>query len=552
MNGYPAALPVRTPLAARLRAVLGAYPALAVAAVTFAVGWAGLLATHRPTRVAVPERQALAHVWANPRAHAMLAPLHWTRVQLIPLDRHNETLCFYRGSQLVATVDVGFDHRVVVLDQEDLAGATFAYGSAIANDLRMLIGLSVVFVLMTAVWPLRRLRNLDVAVVASSAASIALFNHWTFERMAVLSYAALAYLAARCAWRALTAPGQAPHAKPLFEHVTAGWPAARQVRVLRLLAAACVLILVIVGLSSPNVLDVGYAVMEGATAIVHGLLPYGHVADVLHGDTYPIGSYLLYTPFALLWPVHTLFDDAEVTLAIAVCAGLGSAWAIRRLSMGGRSPEAEQRGLRAAIAWMTFPPLLLTVSTGTSDIVLAVLLLGALLLWRKPAAGTAVLSLAAWFKLVPLALGPLWIASLPRPSRSRALLAASAVSLAMLAALILLGGVGAPARMAQAVGFQFTRSAPDTLWTFIGSVPLQQFVQAITLALIAGGAIRLWRDRAMAIDRTRVAALCAAVLLGVQLAGNYWTFMYLTWALPFVLLSLLLDPESEARWKPAR
>ena len=56
--------------------------------------------------------------------------------------------------------------------------------------------------------------------------------------------------------------------------------------------------------------------------------------------------------------------------------------------------------------------------------------------------------------------------------------------------------------------------------------------------------MRLWRDQALANDRARFAALCAAVLLGVQLAGNYWTFMYLTWVFPFIALSLLAGPQT--------
>ena len=304
-----------------------------------------------------------------------------------------------------------------------------------------------------------------------------------------------------------------------------------------------------VGLSSLSVIDVGYAVMEGATAIVHGLLPYGHVGDILHGDTYPIASYLLYTPFAWLSPVHTVFDDADPALWVAVCAALLAAWGIARLAatrprrpVAGEKRAAELVGLRTAIAWLTFPPLLVTVSTGTTDIVLAALLVGALLLWRKPAAGTAVLSFAAWFKLVPAALFPLWIASLRRLGIGRALLSAIAVSAAMLAALAALGGADALVRMVTAMSFQLTRTAPNTLWTFAGSVPLQQLTEALTLSLIAGATVRIWRDRSLADDRVRFAALCAAVLLGVQLGGNYWTFMYLTWVFPFIALSLLAGP----------
>ncbi len=579
MSSTSAALltPARPRFSERIRAPTGRHPALAVAVATLVLAWAALLATHHSPHLAVPKQVALEHVLADPGARSMLAGVHWTRLAPAAIDGHHELLGFYRGPRLVATVDVAFDGHVLVLDRSDLARSSYAYGSDIANDVRVLLGLCAVFVIMTGVWPLWRIRNLDVAVAASSALSIAVFDDWTLERMVLVAYPALIYLALRCAWRALgPAPGDRA-AVPLYELLTRRSSPSQQLRILRSLALACALIVAMVGLSSPHVIDVGYAVMEGATAIVHGLLPYAHVADVLHGDTYPIGSYLLYVPLAWLWPVHTVFDDADCTLAVAVCAALGAAWGLARPAAGGQlarsrrserperpgrsRPEqhaAEILGLRAAIAWLTFPPLLLTVSTGTTDVALAAALVGALLLWRKPGAGTALLSLAAWFKLVPVALFPLWIARLRRGALARALLAAAVVSLVMVAVLVALGGAHAATRMVGAMSFQMTRTAPDTLWAFVGSVPLQQLAEALTLALIAGAAVRLRRDQAFAADRRRFAALCAAVLLGIQISGNYWTFMYLTWVFPFIALSLLAGPNASeghsgwSKWMPGR
>ena len=182
-------------------------------------------------------------------------------------------------------------------------------------------------------WPLWRIRNLDVAVAASTALSIVLFNHWMLDRMVYVSYAAMAYLAIRCAWRALGPQRAERPATPIYEQLTRSWSATQQVRLLRLLALSCALVVAMVGLSSLSVIDVGYAVMEGATAIVHGLLPYGHVGDILHGDTYPIASYLLYTPFALFLPVHTVFDDAD---PVVVGGGGRSARSRRGGSLGSR------------------------------------------------------------------------------------------------------------------------------------------------------------------------------------------------------------------------
>jgi hypothetical protein len=301
-----------------------------------------------------------------------------------------------------------------------------------------------------------------------------------------------------------------------------------------------------VGLSSLHVIDVGYAVMEGATAITHGLLPYGHIPDVLHGDTYPLGSYLLYVPFAWLSPVHNQWDDADFALVLAVAAALLCAWGIARRQRGDGHPAGDPLatarqldGLRTGIAWLTFPPVLVTVSTGSTDVVLAAVLLAAVVLWRRPTASTAILVAGGWVKLVPLALLPLWLAPLRGKALTKALAATAAVSAPLIVILLALGGPDGIARMVHGVGYQFTRTSPHVVWALIGSVPLQQIAQAATLALVVGGAVRLRRDPALAQDRTRFAALCAAVLLGLQISANYWTYMYLAWIFPFLALSVL-------------
>src|SRR5947209_3494719 len=139
--------------------------------------------------------------------------------------------------------------------------------------------------MMYADWPLWRIRNLDVAVVASLTFAVVLFNAATLGRMVLAAYPALSYLAFRCACFALL-PRRSPRPSvPLYEHATRRWSAREQLRLLRMIAGACALVVVMVGLSSLRVVDVGYAVMQGATAILHGLSPYGHIAGIVHGDT---------------------------------------------------------------------------------------------------------------------------------------------------------------------------------------------------------------------------------------------------------------------------
>jgi hypothetical protein len=544
--------PVQPSLRARLGRLRLGRP-LVIAGLTLAVCAAALVITHTSPRPAISKPAALRLVMANPGTARMLGSLRWDRAEVTPMDPHYEMLGFYRGPRMVASITVGSTSRGTFLDAVDLTRQRYAYGSNIANNLWMLGLLSVVFLLMSAVWPLWRLRNLDALAAASTVSAVVLFNDWTLTRMVLVSYPVLIYLAVRCGWCALASRREPSPSRPLYEWLTRGWTVRQRLRVLRLTAAALALITAMVGFTSLHVLDVGYAVMEGATAILHGLLPYGHIPDILHGDTYPIGSYLLYVPTAALWPVYTAWDDADPTLVVAVAAALLSAAGVARALAkahpappGSSDPSAAAR-LRAVVAVLAFPPLLVTVSTGTTDVVLGAMLVGMLVVWHRPGWGMAALSAAAAFKLAPVGIVPLFLARLRGRSLARALAVLGLSSMVMLAILIALGGAGAPGRMLTAMSFQLTRSSPHTLWAVVGSVPLQQLAEAATLALLAGAAMRLRRDPELGQDRLRIAALIATVLLAIQICANYWNYMYLTWAMPFIVLWLLAPQRQTMR-----
>jgi Glycosyltransferase family 87 len=506
--------------------------------------WAGLVAVHRTVAMPLSRTAAVAAVDANAQQRALLAIAHPTRVVLTPVDSHHEIVWFYRGPRLVLSDVVTTSGRIAyAIEYRNLK---YAYGSPIANSAWMLALLAILFVLMTAVKPLWRLRNLDVLVAVSTTLSILLLNAETPELEMLATVPALLYLACRCACRALRGAAPGGEAVPLYEIVTSRCAQTTQLRLLRFTAVTIALIVVMVGYSSGAVVDVANAVLEGATSILHGLVPYGHVPGILHGDTYPLGSYLFYVPFAALTPATSIFNFPQWTLNVAIVAALAVAVALLRYGPGlrtraARDPRSEAAGLRMAVAWLTFPPMLVTVSTGTTDVALAAMLLGALLLWRRPAAATTVLAVGGWFKLYPLALMPAAIAPLRGRALWRALLGAVLVSGAMIGALVAIGGTAGVGQMVHAMAYQVSRTDPHSLWSWIGSVPLQQLAQGATLALVAGAFVVFRRDPSLAQDRTRVAALFAAVLLGLQIAAGYWTYLYLTWVLPFVVLSLLSD-----------
>jgi hypothetical protein len=520
---------------------------------TIVLGWGALLFTHKAARPPLSRAVAARRVLASPGVAEALRRTHWQRTTLTPVDSRHELLGFFRGPRMVGVAILGVNGRRLTIDVSNLTHQRYAYGSDTANDVRLLAVLSIVFVLMTAVWPVWRLRNLDVLVTASLVLSIVLLNRWLLTPMVLVTYPALVYLALRCAWWGLGRRRTAAPSTSLFDLLTSRWSVDQRIRGLRLVTVALVALVVLVGLSSSNVLDVGYAVMEGATRIIHGVLPYGHIPDILHGDTYPIGSYLFYAPLAWLTPVHGATDNADATLAVAVVAALCAAVGLSRMlsvSSPGWRLDGQVAGLRVAITWLSFCPLIVTVSTGTTDVALAAMLVGGLLLWRRPGWSSAALSAAAWFKLAPVVLMPLLLARL----RGRCLAGAGAAivitSAIMVGAMVALGGLDSPQDMFMAVAYQFTRASPHTLWAVIGSVPLQQLAQAATLAFVVAAVLRLRREPALGEDRKRLAAMAGALLLGVQVSANYWNYMYLVWAFPFVALSLLAPISDYRRRSP--
>jgi hypothetical protein len=510
------------------------------------------LAHHAPRSPLAPGRaiQAALH---DARTRQALAGSHWTSVTAAPLDGQIERVTFFTGAQLVADIAVARDGTVLAgIDDRALP---VPYGDWLAYQPALLVGLCALFVLMTAVTPWRRLRNLDVGAALLLVISVVLFQHRYIGPSLLVAVAGMGYLLVRCAVKALRPSGREPGSTPLLAAITPGVEPARRVRWLRLLLVALGLVVAMVGVSSPAPVDVIYAVMEGATRLIHGVLPYGHMPPgIIHGDTYPILSYALYAPLALLSPVNTQWDSVDAGLAVAVLAALVAAWAMLRLTAGprarrggGRTPEVEEAGLRAALAWLAFPPVLITASTGTTDVVLGAMLALALLLWRRPAASAGLLAVAGWFKLAPVALLPVALA----PLRGRRLIAPVAaiglVSLLSLGLVLAVGGVHGPSDMLHAVAYQFSRGSQQSAWSALGIEGLQPVGQACVLGLLAGAVVKLRREPDLARDRARMAALSAAILIGLQLSADYWAFLYLVWVVPLVSGSLLAQPSAPRR-----
>src|SRR5204863_5547900 len=126
--------------------------------------------------------------------------------------------------------------------------------------------------------------------------------------------------------------------------------------------------------------DVAFAAVSGATDLIHGVIPYGHIPDfIVHGDTYPLLTYVAYVPAALVMPIRDVWDDPTggllVTTAFTLLAAAGMYRIGARLASGPRTDaEAEPAsvgGMRMTLAFLAFPPVVLAASGGANDAVLA-------------------------------------------------------------------------------------------------------------------------------------------------------------------------------------
>ena len=96
-----------------------------------------------------------------------------------------------------------------------------------------------------------------------------------------------------------------------------------------------------------------------------------------------------------------------------------------------------------------------------------------------------------------------------------------------------------PAEMLHGMSYQFTRGSMQSVWGALGIAGAQPFGQACVLGLIAGSTLLLRREPELAGDRRRMAALRAAIPIGLQLSADYWAFLYLAWIAPLIGGSVL-------------
>ena len=454
-------------------------------------------------------------------------------------------------------------------------GRVGSFGGKVLNAWWMWIPLSALFFVGLADW--RRLRSwytIDLLALLSFGLSLWFFNRGEVFRSAPLAAPPLAYLLVRMSWIGFRGRSFTP---VLF------WP-------VWLLAAIAVFLGGLrIGLNletSRGVIDVGYAGVIGGDRILDGQSPYGNmpirdtgrpcggadsngvVRDWIQanrrcesanprGDTYGPMAYLAYVPatLTLLWSGK--WDSLPAAHATAI--GFDLILVLGLLLIGRRFGGA-RLAVVLAFGWLAFPFTAYVLNSNSNDAIMPAILVWGFWLSTSGVARGAAVALSGWTKFATLLLAPLWLTypnGLRRGTAIRFVAGFVVASLAVFSILLFEPSLSDAVRVFvdRTFGYQLDRGSPFSPWDWgqyhargipdLGAVQLILQVGVLALA----GVVAVIPQRKGPLE---LAALSAAVLVGFELTLTHWSYLYIPWFLPFVLLALFLpsggstDPEATA------
>ena len=393
-----------------------------------------------------------------------------------------------------------------------------------------------------------RVATLDLLVLLGFGVSNYFFNRAEIGVSVPLQYPVLLYLLGRALWIGLRGRG---------EGIRPVWPATW------LLIAALFLVGLRVGLNMADsgAIDVGYAGVVGADRITHGDPLYDSFpADVAQGDTYGPVNYLAYVPFEAIWPWHGSWDDLPAAHGAAVAFDLVTFALLILLGLRIRAgPEGRKLAATLAFAWAAYPYTAYALESNSNDTLVAALLVATLLVLSRPIARGAVVALATLTKFAPVLLVPMLAtysaaggaaAGVPhsggrrrRPSTwGRAAATGPAAWMFgtsfLLTIAVLMGwpaiDPGLSTVYDRTIAYQSGRDSPFSLWGQVaGLEPLRVGI------LIGVGMLTVtfafWPKQK---KLTQVAALGAALLIGLQLTAQHWFYLYIVWFYPLLLVAM--------------
>ncbi|MDX6609837.1 MAG: hypothetical protein QOF85_1762 [Solirubrobacterales bacterium] len=365
----------------------------------------------------------------------------------------------------------------------------------------------------------RRVANLDLLVLLGFGVSNFFFNRAEIGLSVPLQYIPLTYLFARALWIGLRGGG---------EGIRPRWPAAW------LLIAALFLLGFRVGLdmADSGVIDVGYASEVGADRIAHGEPIYDNFpADVSQGDTYGPVNYLAYVPFEWIWPWSGTWNDLPAAHGAAVFFDLATFALLillgRRIRPG---PAGDKLAATLAFGWAAYPYTAFALLSNSNDTLVAMLLVATLLALARPATRGVMVALATLAKFAPAILLPMLATHGERRWRFALAFAATAGALLLWPAI----DPGLHTLYDRTIAYQSGRDSPFSIW---GQAPSLEPLRVAILVAVATLAIAFaWRPKEKKLFQ--MAALGAALLIGVQLSMHHWFYLYIVWFYPLLLVAM--------------
>jgi len=404
-------------------------------------------------------------------------------------------------------------------------GYSGAFGHKL-NAPYVFLPLCAIFLLGLLDWRrLRRIANLDLLVLLGFGISNFFFNRAEIGVSVPLQYVPLAYLFGRALWIGMRGGG---------EGIRPRWPTAW------LLIAALFLIGFRVGLNMADsgAIDVGYAGVVGADRIAHGEPIYDNFPeDVSQGDTYGPVNYLAYVPFERIWPWSGTWNDLPAAHGAAVFFDLATFALLiflgRRIRPG---PAGNKLAATLAFGWAAYPYTAFTLLSNSNDSLVAMLLVATLLVLARPAARGVMTALATFAKFAPAVLAPMLLTYGEKRWRFVLAFAATAVAVMLWPAI----DPGLHTVYERTIAYQAGRSSPFSIW---GQVPSLEPLRVAILVGVASLAL-LFAFRPKDKQLFQVAALGAALLIGVQLTMHHWFYLYIVWFYPLLLVAMAVRSPS--------
>jgi len=378
-----------------------------------------------------------------------------------------------------------------------------------------------------------RLAHLDLLViVAGFGLSHYFFNKGDIGLSVPLAYPALIYLLARALWLAFR------------RREGSGLRPSMPIAVLAVVTVVLVAGRITLNVVDSNVIDVGYSGVIGADRIADRQPIYDNFpADDQSGDTYGPVAYYSYVPFEQVLPWSGTWDDLPAAHAAAIFFDLATIVVLfllgRRIRRGRLGTEL---GVLLAFAWAACPYTAYVLESNTNDALVALGLAATLLCLTAPVARGITLGLSAMTKFAPLALGPLFAtygATVKGTFRQYAkVIVPFAIAFALTIVAVTFQALEDPGLSTfwhRTLAEQGGRDSPFSVWGQDHSLGWLQAVVKAAVVLLA--LLVAFRPRRR--DHVTVAALGAAVMIGMQLTVDHWFYLYIPWFLPFLLIALM-------------